>query len=146
MAQDKNPFGKDLFGDEHVRRYQETDGGEGYDWRNGTTILLLTTTGSKSGKARTNALIYRDWDDKQLVIASKGGSDKPPAWFVNLSKQPSVLVQIKGDRFPARARTATPEEKPAMWKHMLQVWPAFADYQKKTDREIPIVVLERAAA
>lgn len=137
---------KILYGDEHVRRYQETDGAEGYDWRRGTSILLLTTTGHKSGKSRTRALIYRDWNDKQLVVASKGGSDTPPAWFVNLSKDPSVQVQIKGDRFAARARVATPEEKPAMWEHMVQVWPDYAEYQKKTDREIPIVVLERTAA
>lgn len=133
-----------LFGDEHVRRYQETDGAEGYRWRNDTTILLLTTTGRKSGTDRTSALIYRDWEDKQLIVASKGGADDPPAWFLNLENDPEVTVQIKGDRFKAKARVATPDEKPAMWEHMVQVWPDYANYQAKTDRDIPVVVLERA--
>jgi deazaflavin-dependent oxidoreductase (nitroreductase family) len=132
-----------LYGDEHVRRYQETDGAEGYDWRNGTSILLLTTKGNKSGQQRTHPLIYRDWNDKQLIVASKGGADAPPAWFVNISHDPDVQVQIKGDRFAARARVAAPDEKPAMWQHMLEVWPDYAAYQKKTEREIPVVVLER---
>ncbi len=133
-----------LFGDEHVRRYQETDGAEGYHWQNGTTILLLTTKGRKSGQDRTSALIYRDYEDKQLIVASKGGADEPPAWFLNLSDNPEVQVQIKGDKFTAHARTATPDEKPAMWEHMVQVWPDYANYQAKTDREIPVVVLERS--
>jgi deazaflavin-dependent oxidoreductase (nitroreductase family) len=143
MGHDKNPFGRDLFGDEHVRRYQATDGAEGYTWRNGTSILLLTTKGSKSGQERVAPLIYRDWDDNQLVVASKGGSDQPPAWFVNLSHDPNVEVQIKGDRFRAHARVAGPDEKPAMWEHMVEVWPDYAGYQNKTEREIPVVVLER---
>ena len=133
-----------LFGDEHVRTYQQTDGAEGYYWQNGTTILLLTTRGRKSGKDRTSALIYRDWADKQLIVASKGGADEPPAWFLNLETTPDVQVQIKGEKFTARARVATPDEKPAMWEHMVQVWPDYANYQAKTDRDIPVVVLERA--
>jgi deazaflavin-dependent oxidoreductase (nitroreductase family) len=132
-----------LFGQEHVQRYRETDGAEGYEWQ-GTTILILTTTGRKSGVERTHALIYREYGDDYLVVASKGGSDAPPAWYVNLQAQPNVRVQIKGDEFAARARTATAEERPAMWQHMLEVWPDYADYQTKTDREIAVVVLERA--
>lgn len=131
-----------LFGDEHVRAYQETDGEQGYHWQKGTTILLLTTTGRKSGEPRTSALIYRDWEGKQLIVASKGGAPEPPAWFLNLQDNPEVQVQIKGDKFTAHARVATAEEKPAMWKHMVEVWPDYDEYQKKTDREIPIVVLE----
>lgn len=132
-----------LFGDEHVRRYQETDGAEGYDWQNGTTILLLTTTGRKSGEPRTTPLIYRDWDGAHLVVASKGGAPEPPDWYRNLEADPNVQVQIKGDRFAARARTAGADEKPAMWRHMTEVWPDYDEYQQKTDREIPVVVLER---
>jgi deazaflavin-dependent oxidoreductase (nitroreductase family) len=132
-----------LFGQQHVDRYVETDGAEGYDWR-GTTILILTTTGRKTGQARTHALIYRDFDADYLIVASKGGADAPPEWFLNLQAEPNVQVQIKGERFAARARTATAEEKPAMWQHMLEVWPDYANYQTKTEREIPVVVLERA--
>jgi deazaflavin-dependent oxidoreductase (nitroreductase family) len=133
-----------LFGDEHVQRYEETDGAEGYDWRNGTTILILTTTGRKSGQERKHALIYRDWEDSYLIVASKGGADAPPTWFLNIEADPNVQVQIKGDKFTAVARIATPEEKPDMWKHMTEVWPDYDEYQKKTDRQIPIVVLERS--
>jgi deazaflavin-dependent oxidoreductase (nitroreductase family) len=133
-----------LFGDEHVQRYEETDGAEGYDWRKGTTILILTTTGRKSGEERKHALIYRDWADGYLIVASKGGADAPPTWFLNIQADPKVKVQIKGDKFDAVARVATPEEKPDMWQHMTEVWPDYDEYQKKTDREIPIVVLERA--
>ena len=99
-----------LFGKAHVDRYIETDGAEGYIWRNGTTILLLTTTGRKSGEQRTSPLIFREWEDKYLVVASKGGADEPPAWFLNLETNPEVTVQIKGEKFAARARTATPHE------------------------------------
>jgi len=132
-----------LYGDEHVRRYQETDGAEGYEWRNGTTILLLTTTGRKSGEPRVHPLIYRDWDGAQLVVASKGGAPESPGWFRNLQADPNVQVQIRGERFAARARSATPDEKPAMWRHMTEVWPDYDAYQSKTDREIAVVVLER---
>jgi deazaflavin-dependent oxidoreductase (nitroreductase family) len=132
-----------LFGDEHVERYRATDGAEGYHWRNDTTILLLTTKGRKSGEDRTSALIYRDWEDAQLVVASKGGADQPPAWFLNLEAEPAVTVQIKGDTFRANARIATADERPSMWEHMVQVWPDYANYQAKTSREIPVVILER---
>ena len=132
-----------LFGKEHVERYEATDGVEGYYWENGTTILLLHTQGPKSGRDYTHPLIYREWDDAYLIVASKGGAPEPPEWFLNLQKEPDVKVQIKGEKFAAHARVATPDERPAMWKHMTEVWPDYDNYQKKTDREIPVVVLER---
>ncbi|GIE88483.1 nitroreductase family deazaflavin-dependent oxidoreductase [Actinoplanes regularis] len=134
----------DLHGDPHVARYLETDGEEGYRWRNGTEILILFTEGRRSGEQRSHALIFREHNGAYLVVASKGGATAPPAWFVNLSANPQVEVQIKGDRFPATARVATPAEKPAMWAKMIEVWPDYDEYQTKTDREIPVVVLERA--
>ena len=130
-----------LFGDEHVRRYEETGGAEGHDWE-GTTTLILTTIGRKSGQQRRNALIYQRYGGNYLVVASKGGSDQPPAWYLNLLTDPDVRVQVKGDTFAARAREATPAEKPDMWRTMTAVWPAYDDYQKKTSRQIPVVVLE----
>ncbi|GAB3572378.1 nitroreductase family deazaflavin-dependent oxidoreductase [Amycolatopsis endophytica] len=133
----------DLHGDPHVERYLETNGEDGYTWRNGTTILILFTKGRKSGQQRTHALIFREHEGDYLVVASKGGADAPPAWFVNLQADPNVEVQIKGDRFPATARVATAGEKPAMWAKMTEVWPDYDEYQKKTPREIPVVVLER---
>ncbi|MFA1551250.1 nitroreductase family deazaflavin-dependent oxidoreductase [Actinomadura chokoriensis] len=131
-----------LYGKEHVKRYQETDGAEGHDWQ-GTTTLLLTTTGRKTGKERTTPLIYEPEGDAYLVVASKGGADEPPLWYLNLQADPEVKVQVKGDRFTARARTATPEEKPPLWRKMVAAWPAYDEYQTKTSRDIPVVVLER---
>ncbi|WP_433305910.1 nitroreductase family deazaflavin-dependent oxidoreductase [Actinoplanes sp. CA-030573] len=133
----------DLHGAPHVARYLETDGEDGYLWRNGTTILILFTTGNKSGEERAHALIFREFQGKYLVVASKGGSDTPPAWFVNLAADPRVQVQIRGDRFDAIAHVATPEEKPAMWATMVEAWSDYDEYQKKTSRDIPVVVLER---
>ncbi len=131
-----------LFGAEHVERYLETDGADGHDWQ-GTRVLILTTTGRKSGQERPTPLIYDRHGDDYLVVASKGGAPKPPAWYLNLVEHPEVTVQVRGDRFEARARDATPEEKPELWKIMTATWPAYDDYQRKTDREIPVVVLER---
>ena len=133
-----------LFGKEHVERYQATEGAEGYEWRNGTTILLLGTRGRKSGREYTHPLIFREHDGAYLVVASKGGAPEPPAWYMNLQADPEVKVQIKGEVFDARARTATAEEKPQLWREMLEVWPPYEEYQQKTSREIPVVVLERA--
>ena len=132
-----------LYGAEHVRSYRETGGELGHDWRKGTSTLLLTTTGRKSGEERTTPLIYGRRGDDYVVVASKGGSPEPPAWYRNLSERPGVEVQVLDERFPARARTATPEEKPELWEQMVGHWPDYDGYQRRTDREIPIVILER---
>jgi deazaflavin-dependent oxidoreductase (nitroreductase family) len=131
-----------LFGAEHVRRYRETDGEVGHDWHD-TSVLILTTRGRQSGEERSTPLIYQPYGDDYLIVASKGGSDEPPAWYLNLDQEPEVELQIKGDRFPARARTANAEEKPEMWRTMTATWPAYDDYQARTSREIPVDVLER---
>lgn len=131
-----------LYGKEHVRRYQETDGAEGHDWNN-TIVLLLTTKGRKSGKPYTTPLIYQKFGDDYLVVASKGGDPEHPQWYKNLQASPDAEVQVKGEKFKARARTAEPGEKPAMWRVMAATWPQYDDYQKNTDRDIPVVVLER---
>jgi deazaflavin-dependent oxidoreductase (nitroreductase family) len=131
-----------LFGDKHVDRYEATGGEEGHDWE-GTRALILTTKGRKSGEERKAALIYGEHDGDYLVVASKGGADEPPAWYRNLQAEPEVQVQVKGDRFTARARDATPDEKPEVWDIMVGHWPAYAEYQTKTERPIPVVILER---
>ncbi|WP_367048025.1 nitroreductase family deazaflavin-dependent oxidoreductase [Streptomyces sp. Je 1-332] len=131
-----------LFGKEHVERYVATDGEEGHDWQN-TTVLILTTIGRKSGEQRSTPLIYQPYGDDVLVVASNGGADQPPLWYRNIEANPEVQVQVKSDRYTARARTAGPDEKPDMWRTMAATWPAYDDYQRKTDREIPVVVLER---
>jgi len=132
----------ELFGKAHVKRYRETDGEVGHNWR-GASVLLLTTRGRRSGEERTTPLIYQRYEDDYLVVASKGGAPQSPAWYQNLREHPEVEVQIRGDRFTAWARTAGREEKPDMWHTMTAVWPDYGSYQERTDREIPIVVLER---
>ncbi|MEV4458782.1 nitroreductase family deazaflavin-dependent oxidoreductase [Microbispora sp. NPDC049633] len=131
-----------LFGQEHVKRYIETDGEVGHDWE-GTTVAILTTRGRKSGQPRSTPLIYQPYGDAYLVVASKGGADEHPLWYRNLQADPEVEFQVRGDRFKARARTATPEERPDMWRTMTATWPAYDEYVTKTDREIPVVVIER---
>ncbi len=132
----------ELFGPEHVKRYVETDGEVGHDWKRGAPVAILTTTGRRSGEPRTNPLIYGQHGDDYLVVASKGGWDKPPAWYLNLQENPNAQLQVWGERFPVRARTATPQEKPELWPIMTAVWPDYDDYQRRTEREIPVVVLE----
>ena len=132
-----------LFGQEHVDRYVETDGAERHDWQ-GTTVLILTTTGRRSGQRRSTPLIYGQDGDAYLVVASNNGADEPPGWYRNLEADSEAEVQVKDDRFTARARTATPAEKPRLWQTMTGKWSAYDEYQHKTEREIPVVVLDRA--
>jgi deazaflavin-dependent oxidoreductase (nitroreductase family) len=134
-----------LFGAEHVKRYRETGGEVGHIWKEGSTILLLTTTGRKSGEPRTTPLIYAQDGDDYVIVASKGGAPEHPGWYENLSKNPDVELQVLDDVFPARARTAEGDERERLWAKVNEVWPHYAEYQEKTDREIPVVVLERAA-
>lgn len=132
-----------LFGQDHIERYVETGGAEGHDWQ-GTHCLLLTTTGVKSGQERIAPLIYGTRGDDYLVVASKGGAPEHPAWYVNLKADPKVRVQVKDDVFDAVARDGTASERDALWAIMVKEWPSYDEYQTKTDREIPVVVLSRA--
>jgi deazaflavin-dependent oxidoreductase (nitroreductase family) len=134
-----------LFGDNHVQAYEESNGDVGYIW-NGAPILVLTTTGAKSGKVRKHALIYGTDGDDVLLIASQGGAPDNPHWYKNLDADPNVGVQILADRFKGRARTATAEEKARLWPVMTELWPAYDDYQAATDRDIPVVIIERVAS
>jgi deazaflavin-dependent oxidoreductase (nitroreductase family) len=131
-----------LFGDEHVARYEASNGEDGYLW-NGATCLVLRTVGRKSGEQRKFPLIFGEHGDDLVLIASKGGAPEHPGWYLNLLAHPDVEVQVKGDVIPVRARTAEGEERSELWNLMLQQWPDYDDYQTKTDREIPVVVLER---
>ena len=137
MADDDN-----LFGQEHVRVYRQTGGKRGYNWR-GTTILLLTTMGRKSGEQRTTPLIHRADGERWVVIASKGGAPDHPAWYKNLEADPEATIEVKDEQIPVRASTADGEERSRLWKLMTEHWPAYDDYQKKTSRQIPVVVFSR---
>ncbi|HEX4363448.1 MAG TPA: nitroreductase family deazaflavin-dependent oxidoreductase [Solirubrobacteraceae bacterium] len=131
-----------LFGAEHVRVYRETAGKHGYAWR-GATILLLTTTGHSSGEQRTTPLIHRVDGDRWVVVASKGGAPEHPAWYENLLADSRATIQVKGDTIPVHASAAEGDERARLWALMLEQWPAYNDYRDKTDREIPVVILER---
>jgi deazaflavin-dependent oxidoreductase (nitroreductase family) len=128
----------------HVHRYLESGGEEGHEWRPGVFTLLLTTRGRRSGLLRRTALIYGRDGDRYLVVASQGGAPHHPSWYLNLAADPEVDVQVGAERFPARARAATPEERPRVWELMASIWPDYDAYQRRTDREIPVVILERA--
>jgi deazaflavin-dependent oxidoreductase (nitroreductase family) len=136
------PGDDELFGQEHVRVYRATDGQHGYHWR-GTTILLLTTTGRVSGGERTTPLIHRTDDDRWVVVASKGGAPDHPDWYKNLRAHPEATIQVKGERIRVLARTADSEDRTRLWPLMTEVWPAYDRYQRRTRREIPVVVFER---
>jgi deazaflavin-dependent oxidoreductase (nitroreductase family) len=132
-----------LFGDAHLRRYRETGGEVGHIWRRGAKTLLLTTRGRKSGNPTTAPLIYEQDGDTYVVVASKGGAPRHPGWYRNLVKDPNVEVQVMDDVFAAQARTATGEERERLWQLAAQQWPDYDAYQQRTDRQIPVVVLER---
>jgi deazaflavin-dependent oxidoreductase (nitroreductase family) len=127
---------------EHLHRYVATDGANGHEWR-GAPTLLLTTRGRRTGRLRRTALICGRDGAAYVVVASNGGAAKHPNWYENLVADPEVTVQVGPDVFPARARTATGEERARLWRTMTGHWPAYDDYTRKTDREIPVVVLDQ---
>jgi proline iminopeptidase len=134
--------GETLFGEEHTRAYRETGGEVGHRWRRGSKTLLLTTKGRKTRKPTTTPLIYEQDGGNYVIVASKGGAPKHPGWYRNLTKDPNVEVQVKDDVFDAQARTVTGEERERLWRLAAQQWPDYDAYQRRTDREIPVVVLE----
>jgi len=129
-----------LIGDDHVRAYQESDGETGYLW-NGVPTLLLTTTGRRTGRPRTSALIFARDGDGYLVVASMGGAPQHPSWYLNLQANPEAEIQVKSEHLPVTARTASGEEKPRLWGIVTEQWPNYDVYQSRTDRDIPVVVL-----
>jgi deazaflavin-dependent oxidoreductase (nitroreductase family) len=131
-----------LHGAEHTRVYREHDGDPGFHWR-GANVLLLTTTGRKSGEERTTPLIFREDGDRWVIVASKGGTPEHPSWYVNMLDDPEAEIQVKAERIPVRMSTAEGDERERLWKLMNEQWPDYDSYQEKTDRKIPVVVLER---
>lgn len=128
---------------DHIRRYLATNGEDGH-LMNGFPCLVLTTTGKKSGEKRQAAVIYGKYHNSHVIIASKGGSDTPPAWFVNLQANPRAHIQVKDKKMDVQMRIATGTEREQLWKMMVGIFPDYADYQKKTTREIAVVVLDPA--
>jgi len=135
---------------EHANRYLASGGTEGHFYtirqpgrpEIAVPSLLLTTTGRKSGERFIFPLFYGTTGEGYFVIASKGGAPQHPGWYRNILAHPDVEVQVGTDRMKARARTATGEERTRLWEKALQFWPPYADYQSKTERQIPVVVLD----
>jgi deazaflavin-dependent oxidoreductase (nitroreductase family) len=107
-------------------------------------MLLLRTTGRKTGQPRTAALLYHRDGGNYVVVGSKGGSDSPPAWLRNLEAIPEVGVQVGVKRFPAQARVASAEERRRLWPEMTRLYPQYNRYQSQTERVIPLVILAPA--
>ncbi len=130
-----------LFGREHVKAYRESGGEVGHEWQAGVFTLLLTTKGRRTGQHYTTPLIYGRDGDSYVVIASKGGAPEHPDWYLNLQANPDVEIQVLADVMQATARTATPDERERLWPMMAKIWPDYDEYIRKTDREIPVVIL-----
>ncbi|MXW54145.1 MAG: nitroreductase family deazaflavin-dependent oxidoreductase [Gammaproteobacteria bacterium] len=126
---------------EHVHEYLSSNGARGHIW-NGIPTLLLTTTGRRTGESRLIPLIYGKYEKAYVVVASKGGSPSHPSWYLNLDNQSAVQVQVGEQKFDAKARTSNGEERAQLWEIMCGVFPTYSEYQSKTDREIPVVVLD----
>ena len=125
---------------EHTRMYLASGGTEGHE-SNGVRTLVLATTGRRTGTARRTCLIYGTSGGGYVVVASKGGAEQDPAWFMNLKADPRVGVQVGTRRLTARARVASSAERATLWAQMVKIFPLYDDYAQKTDREIPIVLL-----
>lgn len=135
----------------HLARYIATDGADGYLWdaslgggRGMVPTLLLTTVGRKSGRELTMPLIFGLQGPNYVVVASKGGAPAHPAWYLNLESNPSVRVQVKAEKFAARAHTANATQRAQLWPKMVQIYAPYELYQTKTERQIPVVILTPA--
>ncbi len=135
---------------EHATRYLSSGGTDGHMYKASlpdrpalvVPSLLLTTTGRKSGERFIFPLFYGQAGDSYFIIASKGGAPEHPGWYRNLLADPHVEIQVGTARMRARARVATGEERARLWEKALEFWPPYADYQRNTEREIPVVVLD----
>jgi F420H(2)-dependent quinone reductase len=126
----------------HTEAYRRTGGRLGAKVGK-TTMMLLTTTGRSSGQPRTTPLNCIADGDRYLAIASYGGDDRDPQWFKNLQANPEATIQLGSETIPVHARVATPEEKKTLWPKAVAAYKGYANYQRKTSRDIPVVILDR---
>jgi F420H(2)-dependent quinone reductase len=125
----------------NARLYKVSGGKRGTTFRK-APVALLTTTGRKTGQPRVSPLLYMRDGDRVILVASRGGTDKDPMWYLNLKADPKVTVQIKDQTLALTAREASNEERATLWPRLVEMYPDFEDYQSWTDRRIPIVVCE----
>jgi deazaflavin-dependent oxidoreductase (nitroreductase family) len=127
----------------HTYLYRLTGGLIGHRFPGLPSMLLLDHVGAKSEIKRTTPLLYvKDGPDRLVIVASKGGHPRHPAWFHNLRAHPDTTVQVGSERRAVHARVAEPQERARLWPKALEVYPTYADYQRRTEREIPLVILE----
>jgi deazaflavin-dependent oxidoreductase (nitroreductase family) len=126
----------------HVRRYLDSDGADGYEFLKGAKVIILTTTGRRSGRPRKTPLIRIPDGDRYLVVASQGGAPTHPHWYLNLVDHPEVSIQDRGQVHELHARVVTGEEKQALWPKVTAEWPDYDEYQSRTERDIPLVACE----
>jgi deazaflavin-dependent oxidoreductase (nitroreductase family) len=126
----------------HAKVYRATNGLIGYRVPGAPPMLLLDHVGAKSGKRRTSPLVFARDGQNTILIASKGGYPKNPAWFHNLMANPDTTIQIGSKRMDVHARVAAPEEYDRLWRLAVEVYGGYEDYRRRTDRQIPLVVLE----
>lgn len=126
----------------HIQQYEETNGETGHTFY-GVSSLLLTTVGRKTGNRIRTALYYDRYREAYVVVASAGGAANHPQWYLNLDANPEVDVQVMAEKFAATARTATAAEREILWPQVVKLFPQYAVYQTKTEREIPLVILDR---
>jgi len=124
--------------------YEKSGGTEGTDLR-GMPVIIVTSVGARSGKLRKTALMRVEHDGEYALVASRGGAPTHPVWYYNLTKNPHVEVQDGPDKADYLAREVTGDEKAIWWERAVAAYPDYADYQTKTDREIPLVLLEMPA-
>jgi len=127
-----------------IDEFRANGGNVGGEW-DGYHLLLLHSTGAKTGQHRVNPVGYRRDGDRFVVLGSNGGAPSHPDWFHNLRANPQVSVEVGKERFDVRARFAVDEERERLWREFKEEIPVLADYEQKTSREIPVVVLERVA-
>lgn len=135
--------GPDDFNQKLIEEFRAADGKVGGQFA-GVPMLLLHSTGAKSGEARVNPVVYRADGDDLVVFATNGGAPTHPDWYHNLRANPRTLVEVDGDTVQVTARVAEGAERDRLWSRQKQEYPGFAEYEEKTDREIPVIVLERA--
>ena len=134
-----------LFSRVHVFLYRASGGRIGGRFRKTAPVLLLTTTGRKTGKQRTTPLLYVEDGERYAVVASVGGAPAHPSWYLNLRGNPAATIQLGRRKLPVIAETAGPEERARLWALAARMYPPYDAYQSKTSREIPVVILSPAA-
>ena len=126
----------------HVRIYRVSNGRIAHRFPEGAPILLLDHVGAKTATRRTPPLVYVEDDCNVVIVASKGGHPRNPAWYHNLRANPDTTVQVGAERRAVHARLASPEERKRLWPKAVMTYGGYGNYQKRTDREIPLVILE----